>query len=320
MKKILVTGAAGFIGSHLSDFLLSRGDRVAGVDNFNDYYSPAIKHRNVAGALAHEQYSLHTLDICDEPPLRQLFEQFQPEVVIHLAARAGVRPSLQDPNLYHRVNVIGSQHVLDACRDFKVGNLVLASSSSVYGNSTNVPFREDDPEAIPISPYGATKRMNELQGHVYHHLYGLNVTLLRFFTAYGPRQRPDMAIHKFTRLLLDGAPIPVFGDGSTERDYTYIDDIVDGVVKAADTPLGYAVLNLGEHHTTSLNSLIETIEHATGREAILRRLPEQPGDVRMTCADIGRARQLIGYAPKCTIVEGVTRFVAWLREQEEAGT
>jgi len=314
MKRVLVTGAAGFIGSHLTDALLARGDEVLGLDEFNDYYDPAVKRGNLAGALAQPGFALVEADICDEAALRAAFERFRPEVVVHLAARAGVRPSLQDPNLYHRVNVVGGQHILDACRDFGPSHLVFASSSSVYGGSTAVPFTEDDPVMRPISPYAATKRMNELQAHVYSHLYGLHVTMLRFFTVYGPRQRPDMAIHKFTRNLLRGEPIPVFGDGSTRRDYTYIDDIVQGLLGCVDTPLRYEILNLGESRTTTLAELVEMVARHAGRPAVIDRRPVQPGDVEITYADISRARRLVGYAPRFDMDEGIRRFVAWYRQ------
>ena len=314
MKRVLVTGAAGFIGSHLTDALLARGDEVLGLDEFNDYYDPAVKRGNLAGALAQPGFALVEADICDEAALRAAFERFRPEVVVHLAARAGVRPSLQDPNLYHRVNVIGGQHILDACRDFGPSHLVFASSSSVYGGSTAVPFTEEDPVMRPISPYAATKRMNELQAHVYSHLYGLNVTMLRFFTVYGPRQRPDMAIHKFTRNLLRGEPIPVFGDGSTRRDYTYIDDIVQGLLGCVDTPLRYEILNLGESRTTTLAELVEMVARHAGRPPVIDRRPAQPGDVEITYADISRARRLVGYAPRFEMDEGIRRFVAWYRK------
>jgi UDP-glucuronate 4-epimerase len=316
MKNILITGVAGFIGSHLADALLERGDQITGIDNFNTYYAPGIKRRNIAGALQHENFTLHETDIQDEAALRAIFEKTEPEVVVHLAARAGVRPSLQDPNLYHRVNVIGGQHILDACRDFRTPHLVFASSSSVYGGSTDVPFSETNPVMRPISPYAATKRMNELQAHVYSHVYGVNVTMLRFFTVYGPRQRPDMAIHKFTRRILDGEAIPVFGDGGTKRDYTYIEDIIDGVVRCADRPFDYEIFNLGEHHTTSLSELIALIEKHTGEKAVIDRQPLQPGDVEITYADIAHAREKLGYNPQFTMDEGIARFVAWLRNQD----
>jgi UDP-glucuronate 4-epimerase len=313
MKKILVTGAAGFIGSHLAEALLARGDSVVGLDEFNDYYDPAIKRKNIGAALKNPHYKMVEADICDEPALRAVFDRERPDVVVHLAARAGVRPSLQDPNLYHRVNVIGGQHILDACRDYKPSHLVFASSSSVYGGSTAVPFSEIDPVMRPISPYAATKRMNELQGHVYNHIYGVNVTMLRFFTVYGPRQRPDMAIRMFTQNLIEGRAIPMFGDGSTRRDYTYIDDIIDGVVRCVDRPFPYEIFNLGESHTTSLAELIELVAKHVGKPAIIDRKPLQPGDVEITYADVSHARELLGYAPRFSMDEGIERFVAWYR-------
>jgi UDP-glucuronate 4-epimerase len=315
MKRVLITGAAGFIGSHLADALLARGDTVIGVDNFNTYYDPAIKRGNIAGALESERFSLQEIDICDEAALNQLFERTRPEVVVHLAARAGVRPSLQDPNLYHRVNVIGGQHILDACRHHRPSHLVFASSSSVYGGSTDIPFRETDPVMRPVSPYAATKRMNELQAHVYQHVYGVRTSMLRFFTVYGPRQRPDMAIHKFTKMILAGQPIPMFGDGSTRRDYTYIDDIIDGVVRCVDRPFDYEIFNLGESHTTTLRELIDLIAKHTGKEAVIDQQPLQAGDVEVTFANVDHARNKLGYDPKTTMDEGIARFVAWYQEK-----
>jgi UDP-glucuronate 4-epimerase len=312
-KKVLITGVAGFIGSHLADALLKRGDRVIGLDNFNDYYDPAVKRKNLDEAQASPNFSLHILDICDESALRDLIQSETPDVIVHLAARAGVRPSLEAPNLYHQVNVVGGQHVLDACRDFNIKNLVFASSSSVYGGSKAVPFREDDPVMRPISPYAATKRMNELQAHVYSHVYGINVTMLRFFTVYGPRQRPDMAIHKFTRAILNGDKVPMFGEGDTLRDYTYIDDIIDGVVRCVDKPFRYEIFNLGEHHTTSLKELIRLVEQACGKKADIEILSSQPGDVEVTFADITHAQELIGYTPQTSMEEGIAKFVAWYR-------
>lgn len=313
MKTILITGAAGFIGSSLADRLLERGDTVVGVDEFNDYYDPRVKHANIAEALKNSRFSMREIDICDEERVRRAFDEARPDVVVHLAARAGVRPSLKDPNLYHRVNVIGSQHILDACREFKPSHLVFASSSSVYGGCTEVPFRETLPIDRTISPYAATKRMNELMGHVYSHVYRLNVTMLRFFTVYGPRQRPDMAIHKFTQLIDAGKPVPMFGDGSTARDYTYIDDILDGVVKAIDKPLRFEIFNLGESHTTTLRELIDLVSKHLGKPATIEQLPLQPGDVEITYADISKAKSLLGYAPRITMDEGLSRFAAWHR-------
>lgn len=314
MKRVLITGAAGFIGSHLTETLLARGDTVTGLDEFNDYYDPAVKRRNLEKAQANTAFSLVEGDICDESLVRRVFEECRPEVVVHLAARAGVRPSLKDPNLYHRVNVIGSQHILDACRDYQPSHLVFASSSSVYGGSTEVPFKETNPVMRPISPYAATKRMNELQAHVYSHVYGVHVTMLRFFTVYGPRQRPDMAIHMFTKALLNGEAVPMFGDGSTRRDYTYIDDIIDGVVRCVDRPFRFEIFNLGEHHTTTLRELIDLVAKHTGKAARIDQKPIQPGDVEITYADIDHARELLGYNPTFSMDEGIRRFVAWYRE------
>jgi UDP-glucuronate 4-epimerase len=315
MRRVLITGAAGFIGSHLMERLLARGDYVLGLDDFNDYYDPAIKRRNVAEALKNERFKLYEADICDEAALRHIFELERPDVVVHLAARAGVRPSLKDPNLYHRVNVIGGQHVLDACRDIRPSHLVFASSSSVYGGSTDVPFKEDNPVHRPISPYAATKRMNELQAHVYSHVHGLNVTMLRFFTVYGPRQRPDMAIHMFTKAILEGKPVAMFGDGSMRRDYTYIDDVIDGLVRCVDRPFRYEIFNLGEHHTTSLRELIDLIAKHCGKPARIEQKPKQPGDVEITYADIDHAREMLGYNPQFTMDEGIARYVAWYKHE-----
>jgi len=316
--RVLITGVAGFIGSHLAEALLARGDEVVGIDNFNDYYDPAIKRQNLAIAQASTAFQLHEIDICDEAALREVFSKTSPEVVVHLAARAGVRPSLQDPNLYHRVNVIGGQHMLDACRDFAPSHLVFASTSSVYGGSMDVPFQETNPVMKPVSPYAATKRLNELMAHVYHHVYGLQVTMLRFFTVYGPRQRPDMAIHLFTKKILAGEPIALFGDGSSARDYTYVDDIIDGVVKAVDKPFGYEIFNLGEQHTTRLDGLVTLIEQAVGKPAQIDWKPFQMGDVEITYADISHAREKLGYAPRFSMEEGIARFVEWFEQKELA--
>ena len=314
MKRVLVTGAAGFIGSNLTDALLARGDRVLGIDNFDAYYDPAVKRANLEGAIRNPGFSLDRIDIRDEHALHSAFRTFEPEVVVHLAARAGVRPSLEDPNLYHEVNVIGGQHILDLCREFKPSHLVFASSSSVYGGISETPFREDMDIDRPVSPYAATKRMNELMGHVYHHVYGLNVTMLRFFTVYGPRQRPEMAIHYFTRLIDEGMPIPMFGDGTSRRDYTYIDDILDGVLKAVDTPLPYEVLNLGENHTTELRDLIRMIGDLLDKPVEIESKPFQRADMTQTYADISRAKDLLGYDPQVPIADGLKKFIDWYQE------
>jgi UDP-glucuronate 4-epimerase len=313
MSKVLITGAAGFIGSSLAERLLARGEAVVAIDNFDPYYDIAIKRQNISESLHHPHYSFYEMDICDEAALQSLFQRERPDVVVHLAARAGVRPSLADPNLYHRVNIIGSQHILDTIRRYPVSHLVWASSSSVYGGSTRVPFKEDDPVMTPISPYAATKRMNELMGHVYSHVYGLNVTMLRFFTVYGPRQRPDMAISKFTQIIDRGDTVPMFGDGSTRRDYTFIDDILDGLVRCVDTPFKYEIFNLGESKTITLAEMIEVIAKEVGKPANIKQMPLQPGDVEITYACVDKARALLGYDPKFSFEEGVRRYVKWYR-------
>lgn len=311
MKTVLITGAAGFIGSHLSDALLSRGDSVVGLDSFNDYYDPHIKRENLRQALSNPRFRLIEADITNRDDLFAAFEETRPDVVVHLAARAGVRPSLQNPQLYLAVNVSGSQNILDACRDYKPSHICFASSSSVYGGSPRTPYREDDPVNTPVSVYAATKRMNELQAHVYSHLYGVRVSMLRFFTVYGPRQRPDMAIHYFADRLLQGLPLPMFGDGSTRRDYTYIDDIIAGLMHAVDKPFGFEIFNLGENHTTSLAELIAMLGEVFGIEPRIEQLPPQPGDVEVTYADISKARNLLGYTPQFGMKEGLERFAAW---------
>lgn len=321
MGAILVTGGAGFIGSHLVSKLLDRGDSVVVLDNFDAYYDPAVKRRNLAPAMTGQhagRFSLVEGDIRDRPALDGLFASRRIDAVVHLAARAGVRPSIEDPLLYEDVNVKGTSNLLEACRKHSVKRFVFGSSSSVYGDSTEVPFPEDAKVDRPVSPYAATKVAGELLGYTYHHLFGLNVFCLRFFTVYGPRQRPEMAIHKFSRLILEGKPLPRFGDGRTERDYTYIDDILDGLLKALDRVEGYDIFNLGESRRVSLSRLIEVIEHEVGAKAKIESLPDQPGDVRMTCADISKARRLLGYDPRVPIEEGVRRFVSWLKTEGRA--
>lgn len=312
--NVIVTGAAGFIGSHVVDRLLADGHRVTGLDNFDDFYAAAAKRANVAKALAHEAFELVEGDIRDAALIDELFAQARPDGVIHLAARAGVRPSLENPALYMDVNVTGTVRIFEAARKLpQPPKLVYASSSSVYGDRDTAPFRETDDVDAPISPYAASKRACELVASTYHHLYGLNLTGLRFFTAYGPRNRPDLAIAKFTRMIQSDQPIPMFGDGTTRRDYTYVEDIADGVVRALDRCHGLNLYNLGNSAPVVLTELIDTIGKALGKTPRIDRQPLQPGDVSQTYADITRARADLGFEPRVPFAEGIRRYVEWLR-------
>ena len=317
MRNVLVTGGAGFIGSHLVARLLAEGRwRVTVLDDFNDFYDPALKRRNVEPHLGREEFALREADIRDRAALGAVFEETKFDCVVHLAARAGVRPSLAEPVLYTETNVNGTVNLLELARGHGVKQFVFGSSSSVYGENEKVPFAEDDPVNRPISPYAATKAAGELLCHTYSHLFGLRCVCLRFFTVYGARQRPDLAIHKFARLISGGEPIPVFGDGTTRRDYTSVDDIVAGVRAAMDYDASaYEVVNLGGSRTVSLSELIALLERELGREAVVERLPAQPGDVPQTYADVTKARRLLGYDPLTPIEEGVRRFVEWFREE-----
>ena len=312
-QSALVTGGAGFIGSHLVDRLLAEGRwRVTVIDDFNDFYAPEAKRANVRAHLRDENYRLIEADIRDGAALAEVFNAERFDVIVHLAARAGVRPSLQQPLLYEETNVRGTLNLLEQARAHEIGQFVFGSSSSVYGINAKVPFSEDDPIRQPISPYAATKAAGELLCHTYAHLYGLRCVALRFFTVYGARQRPDLAIHKFARLISAGRPLPVFGDGTTRRDYTYIDDIIAGVRAAMDyTASQYEIFNLGESRTVELRELIALLEKELGRAAIIDRQPPQPGDVPQTFADITKARRLLGYDPQTQIEEGIRRFVQW---------
>ena len=313
-RTALVTGGAGFIGSHLVDRLLADGWAVTAVDNFDPYYDPADKRANVEGHLASERYRLVEADVRDLDALRGGVGDVPFDAVVHLAAKAGVRPSIEDPAAYQAVNVGGTQAVLEFARERGVRQVVLASSSSVYGVSPDVPWGEEAAVLRPISPYAATKVAAELLGHVYAHLYGMRVVVLRFFTVYGPRQRPDLAIHKFARRMLSGEPIPLFGDGSTRRDYTYVADVVDGIVRAmAYDGSPFEVVNLGNNRTVRLSELVAALERALGVEAHVERHPEQPGDVPQTWADLTKARRLLGYDPQTGIDDGLARFADWLR-------
>ena len=315
MKNLLITGGAGFIGSHLVDRLLATDvERITVIDDFNDFYDPSIKRDNIRQHSKDPRYTLNEVDIRDRSTLEQTFKTNNFDCVVHLAARAGVRPSLSEPQLYTETNINGTLNLLELARRNNIKQFVFGSSSSVYGINAKVPFSEDDPIRQPISPYAATKGACELLCHTYSHLYGLRCVCLRFFTVYGPRQRPDLAIHKFAKLITQHKPIPVFGDGSTRRDYTYVDDIIDGVMAAIDyDQTNYEVINLGESRTVELNELISLLEKELDTHAIIDRQPPQPGDVPQTYADISKARALLGYQPKTQIEEGLRRFVEWFR-------
>ena len=314
MQTALVTGAAGFIGSHLCESLLQDGWRVVGVDCFDSFYDPSVKRQNVARCLSNKRFSLIESDIRDMPAM-QAACALGIDVVVHLAARAGVRPSIEDPPLYQDVNVYGTCVLLEAVRAQRISRVIFASSSSVYGNSSKVPFSESDNVDNPISPYAATKKAGELLCHTYHHLFDINIFCLRFFTVYGARQRPDLAIHKFTRLIEEGSSIPVFGDGSMMRDHTYIEDIISGVRAAMDRCKGYRIYNLGESQPVSLSDLIAAIETALGKKAAIQRLPRQPGDVDRTYADVSRATAELGFRPSTSLAVGLEAFVRWFRSQ-----
>ncbi|BDC52109.1 epimerase [Bryobacterales bacterium F-183] len=317
LGRFLVTGGAGFIGSHLVDNLLAAGaERVVVVDDFNDYYDPRTKWQNIAAHLGNTRFRLEAADIRDRDRLNKLARDERFDCIVHLAARAGVRPSLTEARLYQDVNIGGTLHLLEMARQQNCRHFVFASSSSVYGPTAAPPFREDAP-LMPISPYAATKAAGELMAHTFTHLYGIHAVCLRFFTVYGARQRPDLAIHKFARSIAARQPIPVFGDGSTLRDYTYIDDIQQGLAGAirytAEGATPFEVVNLGESQCISLNRLISVLEQALGEKAILHRQPEQPGDLPLTHADISKARRLFGYAPDTAIEDGIANFVSWMR-------
>jgi len=320
MKNILIAGGAGFIGSHLVDHLLAEGGwRITVVDDFNDFYNPAIKRENLSARLANTNFKVVEADIRNQETLSQVFSDANFDCLVHLAARAGVRPSLKEPRLYVETNVNGTLNLLELARANGVKQFVFGSSSSVYGSNAKVPFSENDPIFNPISPYAATKAAGELLCHSYAHLYDMRIVCLRFFTVYGARQRPDLAIHKFAKLISAGWPIPVFGDGTTRRDYTYIDDIIAGVRAAMDYDQSkYEVINLGESRTVELRELIGLLEQALGRQAEIDRQPLQPGDVPQTFADIGKARRLLGYDPQTQIEKGIEKFVEWFKESSSS--
>jgi UDP-glucuronate 4-epimerase len=313
--NFLVTGGAGFIGSHVCEQLLRDGHSVWTFDDLNSFYAPELKRRNLRDiqSLAKPFEFIHG-DLTDRAAVEEVFALVKFDQVIHLAARAGVRPSLEEPALYQRVNIEGTVNLLEAARIRGVKKVIIASSSSVYGVNSKVPFTENDPIFSAISPYAASKLACEALGHVYHHVYGLDIVMLRFFTVYGPRQRPDLAIRKFATLIQAGKPIPVFGDGSTARDYTHITDILTGIMACTRKEFGYEIFNLGESETVQLSRLIEILETALGKKAVIDRKSPQPGDVPLTCADISKARDKLGYNPTVKIDRGIPLFVNWLKQ------
>jgi len=344
MKTYIVTGGAGFIGSTLVENLLLQGKKVINIDNFNDYYDLSIKINNVLESIGYlgdkiddvqlkkeerlkklkeistsNNYLLEIVDIRDREELDKIFSNNKIDCVINLAAMAGVRPSLENPMLYTDVNIKGLMNLLECCKKYNVKKFIQASSSSVYGNSKTIPFKETDIVDFAISPYAATKKSGEVIGHTYHHLYNIDMIQLRFFTVYGPRQRPDLAIHKFTKMILNDEPIPFYGKGDTERDYTFIEDIIDGVVKSIkyieQNNNVYEIINLGESETISLKKMVETIENSLGKKALINKLPMQPGDVQRTNADITKAKDMIGYNPKTKFKDGIDKFVSWYKKR-----
>ena len=315
--NFLVTGGAGFIGSHVCEELLRQGHAVWAFDNLHPFYPTAAKERNLAEIkAAGGDFTFVLGELAEPTALRNLFRNVKFDQVIHLAALAGVRPSLMEPESFQQINVEGTVNLLEAAHHSGIKKVTIASTSSVYGVNKKVPFSENDPTQRLISPYAASKLACEALGHVYHHVYGMDIAMLRFFTVYGPRQRPDLAIHKFARLIEDGKPVPVFGDGSTARDYTYVSDTVAGVIACTNREFGYEIFNLGESHTVTLARLIEVLEQTLGKKAIIERHPQQPGDVPLTYADISKARKHLGYDPKVGIEEGIRLFVEWFRKQK----
>lgn len=311
MKTILVTGGAGFIGSHLCERLLKEGYKVVNLDNFNSYYDPAIKEKNILEALEHEHYKLYRGDILDRPLLEKIYSENRVEGIIHLAAMAGVRNSLSDPLEYVDVDIKGTVNMLQFAKDHGIDKFVFASSSSVYGVNEKAPFAESDPVELQVSPYATAKRAGELYCHTYSHLYHMDISCLRFFTVYGPRQRPEMAIHNFTQKIINGEPITVFGDGHSQRDYTYIEDIIDGIFSAFVNLKGFEIYNLGNSDTIALKDLIAVIEETCEKKAIIDRQSDQKGDVPLTYASIEKSKFRLGYEPKVKIKQGINKFYQW---------
>lgn len=325
MKTVLVTGGAGFIGSHLIERLLIDKKKIILIDDFNDYYDPKIKENNVQEIIRTRKqlnlddnyFQVYRGDITENVWIDKVFNENNIDIIVHLAAMAGVRPSIEMPEKYYNVNINGTLKILEACKERKIKNFIFASSSSVYGNNLKTPFTEIDNVDYPISPYAASKKAGELLCHTYYHLYDISVACLRFFTVYGPRQRPDLAIHKFTKLILNNKEIPFYGNGNTERDYTYIDDIIDGIIKAMNwinkDEKVYEIFNLGESKTISLNQMVQTLEKVIGKRATINKLPNQPGDVNKTFADISKSKEILGYNPKTDFEDGISKFVEWYK-------
>ena len=324
MKTYFITGGAGFIGSNLVGKLLKLNLKVVVIDNFCDFYDPKIKEDNIKEYLLNSNFKLYKGDIRDYDLLYTIFSENKIDVIIHLAAMAGVRPSIENPILYQEVNGIGTQNVLEIAKKNNIRNLVMASSSSVYGNCEKVPFKEDMIVDYAISPYAATKKSNEVMAHVYHKLYQMNIIMLRFFTVFGPRQRPDLAINKFVRLMLEDEEIPMYGDGTTSRDYTYVDDVVDGIIRSISYIENhndvYEIINISNSNPISLNEMIETIGRVLKVTPKIKEMPMQLGDVNRTYADISKAKKLIGYDPKTNFEEGIIRFVEWYKDKKESGS
>ena len=314
MPKVLVTGFAGFIGSHLTERLLSEGHIVVGVDEFNDYYDPKIKERNISLLQNNKNFFFNKGDIRDKNLIDDIFRQHKPDIVVHLAARAGVRPSLQQPILYEEVNVLGTLNLLEIAKNNNCTKFVFGSSSSVYGECKNIPFKETELDIQPISPYGVSKLTGEKYCQAYNHLYKIPIICLRFFTVYGPRQRPDLAIYKFTKSIEERKSVPVFGDGMYKRDFTYITEIVDGIISSINyNKTSFEIFNLGESHTTSVIDLVRLLESVTGKKAVIDWQPAQAGDVPLTFADVSKAEKLLGYKPKTKLEDGIKKFVEWYK-------
>lgn len=317
--NIVVTGGAGFIGSHLCEKLISLGLKIICIDNFDDFYSPGIKEDNILKIINNNNFKLYRSDITSPTQMEKIFSENSIDTVIHLAARAGVRPSIQNPILYERVNVLGTMNLLECCKRYNISKFIFASSSSVYGGNKKIPFSEKDNVDHPVSPYAATKKAGELICHTYHNLYKISIFCFRLFTVYGPRQRPEMAIHKFTRQILKGEDIEIYGDGSSSRDYTYIDDVISGILSSLEQIGGFEIINLGNSNTVKLIDLIRLIEITTGEKGNLKFTKSQPGDVFITCADIRKARKMLKYLPKTNIKEGLVKFVNWYKEKKKEG-